>query len=643
MEHDRFFEELFSPGGLLHRSFPHFEERKEQLEMAKVIGSAYLKNRVALIEAGTGIGKSLAYLAPAVFWAMQEKERTVISTHTIALQEQLIEKELPFLLNLLQADVKVSLVKGMGNYVCLRKFHESDEKETKMERFIETTEEGSRSAISFPLSPGAWEKVSAEPSRCTGSKCPYYKPCFFFKARRRLEDSKVLVVNHHLLMADLMAEGDRAILPSFDRLVIDEAHNFEDVALQALSKQVDRQSVLKVLSHKFDVPADLSSTLRIKIELDIAAEMHRLFTHAEEAFRMLLQAIPFNVVSLRVRDPLSPDIEEAFTLLYKDLHKLSVSLIAAAKDAPEALSLDCLAVAGELAEDADNLALFFTHEGEETRLRWIEISATNLFLREADLDIAAQLKAKIFDRFSTTTLCSATMAAGRDFSFARKRLGVDISNRTAVEAIYDSPFDYENRAFLGIPSDMPFPHEPGFVQAASSKVEMILRKTGGGAFVLFTSYDMLNQCYHLLKEKFTILRQGDSARTLLLDKFKERNDSVLFGTDSFWEGVDVPGDALRCVIIVKLPFKVPDDPIVAARGDLLKKEGKDPFMDYLLPDAAIKFKQGFGRLMRRKTDSGCIICLDKRLMTKNYGKTFLKSLPRCPLYFEPCDKIAARI
>jgi ATP-dependent DNA helicase DinG len=273
----------------------------------------------------------------------------------------------------------------------------------------------------------------------------------------------------------------------------------------------------------------------------------------------------------------------------------------------------------------------------------VEKTATNCILREADLDVSSHLRELIFKRFATTSLCSATLTANREFKFIRERLGIPNADREVTENIYDSPFDYQNRVLLAIPKDIPDPTDPAFLKVASTMVLQAIRVSKGNAFVLFTSYEMLNQCYELLKGEIEILRQGDAARSVLLEKFKATEGSVLFGTDSFWEGVDVPGDALRLVILMKLPFKVPDDPIVAAKGDLLKKEGKNPFMEYLLPEAIIKFKQGFGRLMRRKTDRGCILCLDKRLMTKSYGALVLKSLPPSPVVWEEGGKVYSRM
>lgn len=635
-------ERIFGNGGLLSHHLPGYEERLEQKAMAAQIVEAYHEKQIALIEAGTGIGKSLAYLVPAILWAIKNDERSVIATNTIALQEQLIEKDIPFLLKVLDVELKASLVKGMGNYLCLQKYAGLEAFHPEMEQWLMQTGDGSRSDINFPLPPDLWEQVAAEPDRCIGAKCSHYKPCFFFKARRTIHDAKILVVNHHLLLADLVADKEQAILPDFERLIIDEAHNLEEIALESLSRRVDRSLLLKLLTQKLEIPSDYPDSLRVSLEIDLPAQRQMLALKVVEAFRLLPEE------TSRVHGSFSPEIQEAFKDLEKELFRFAAvlyGLMAKLEKYPKMdyFALDLHGMAKKFEEMAEVLEIFFEEQKKDSRLRWIEKTVTNHVLREADLDISTQLKELIFERFATTSLCSATLTANREFKFIRQRLGIQPSEMSVTEKIYDSPFDYQNRVLLVIPKDVPDPTEFSFLRVASEMVLKAVRASGGNAFVLFTSYEMLNQCYELLKEEFAILRQGDASRTTLLDKFKATEGSVLFGTDSFWEGVDVPGDALRLVIIMKLPFKVPDDPIVAAKGDLLKKAGKNPFMEYLLPEATIKFKQGFGRLMRRKTDRGCVLCLDKRVMTKSYGALLLKSLPPAPVYWEESSQIYARM
>ncbi len=591
---------IFSQEGVLSRHLPEFEERPQQLQMAEEISSAYLENRIALIEAGTGIGKSVAYLVPAILWAVREKEKTVISTHTISLQEQLLEKDLPLLLKILGIEIKATLVKGMGNYLCLLKYEQLEEASPQLESWVETTEEGSLSDIPFALPSGLWEKVAAQTERCTGNKCPHFRRCFFFKARKKLEESQLLIVNHHLLLADLASEGDKAILPPVERLILDEAHHLEEIAISMFTKQADKNTLLKLFDNPQITNRDLLAPKLI------------------HAFSLL--------TPLRVREPFSKEIQEAFA----ELSRLLSSLLETLEDKELLIPLQ---------KQTDVLSTFFTETGQKARVRWIEKIGINLHLKEVDLDISSLLRDRLFSRFLSTTLCSATLTSGRNFSFIRHRLGID----EASESIFDSPFDFQNRVLLAVPSDMPDPSDPAFAIAAAEMIGKILEISQGSAFVLFTSYEMLDDCYHQLKDRFSILRQGDSPRTVLIEKFRAKTGNILFGTDSFWEGVDVAGQALHCVILVKLPFKVPDDPLVEARSELLEKEGKSPFMHYLLPQAALKFKQGFGRLMRKKTDYGTVVCLDRRLVTKAYGKIILQSLPPCRTLFASREKVLQEI
>lgn len=630
--------QIFSADGLLSKSLEDYELRHEQQAMAEEIADAYEHDRVALIEAGTGIGKSMAYLIPAILWAVKHKEKTVISTHTISLQEQLIQKDIPFLLKALGVDMKAVLVKGMGNYLCLRRYEESEEK--AIDEWVETTKEGSRSDISFPLSNGVWDKVSAQSDRCNGSKCRFFRDCFFFKARRKLEEAQILVTNHHLLFADLLSDKEKTILPQVDRLILDEAHHLEEIALDMFSKRVEKSGLMHLVNHKIEIPFECPNEIQVALGIDLPAEKKTLSTEIEQAF-VLLNLRDGNH---RVREKFPEAVQKAFSEVRHGVMRMSQSLETISKSLEkfEALAMELGRFSVRLREQGEILEEFFRDEQTDSTVRWIEKSFSDVALVEAELDVSERLKELIFDRFLTTTLCSATLASSRGFSFIRSRLGIDAAEKLVVEKIFDSPFDYQNRVLLGVPTDIPDPIHPDFIDVASQHILRAIQISGGGVFVLFTSYEMLEECYDRLEPKLDnllLLRQGDASRSVLIEKFKATDSGVLFGTDSFWEGVDVAGDALRCVILAKLPFKVPDDPFVAARSELMKKEGKAPFMDFLLPHAALKFKQGFGRLMRKKTDRGVILCLDKRLVTKSYGKLILKTLPVCKTVFGQCDRI----
>lgn len=703
LKEEEFLDLIFSKEGFLSRFLNDFEERKEQQEMASQILEAYQHNHLALIEAGTGTGKSLAYLVPAVLWALKRGEKTVISTQTISLQEQLIHKDIPFLLRMLDIDLKAVLVKGMGNYLCLRKLQEvseqgdlfsQEEKELqKIQAWSAKTKEGSKSEITFPLT--LWNKVHAESDSCTYASCPHYRQCFFFKARRTTEEAHLLVVNHHLLLADLVNKGridfkeERTILPSYKRLVIDEAHHLEEIAQDSLSTLTSRQELRRLLGRLFSEAHLERSQLTLlqrevaerkqsmnerdflsimqRLEIEMLAEKRALALLVEEAFSALdafckdlfyeEKSTSSKGASFKWRwtralfsHPLFyTHVHPLFQNLITSLNRFTQSLFSLEQDVERidkeskeekisGLITNLHTTTTRLAEQATALTAFFSETDATGRVQWIEKiplqNGTDLALIDAPLDVSSHLHEHFFTPLASALLCSATLSTNRDFQFIRSQLGIQDSGnkRIVTEKIYASPFDYEKQSLFLIPNDLPDPTDPSFTSAASESIFKALVACQGNAFVLFTSYDMLRTSYELVKARahenhFHFLKQEDAPRHTLIERFKAKEGSVLFGTESFWEGVDVPGDALRCVIIAKLPFKVPTDPLFQGLSELLTKKGKNPFFDYGLPQAIMKFKQGVGRLIRKKSDRGCIVCLDKRIVTKAYGKMFFKSLP----------------
>jgi len=650
---------LFSLEGLLSRSLKEFEERPGQKEMASQVFSAYENEEIALIEAGTGTGKSFAYLLPAVHYAIEHQEKTVISTHTIALQEQLVERDLPFLLRTMGVDLKCSLVKGMGNYLCLRKLEEIKEvgpEEEKLKIWADKTRIGSKSDLSFPVTNFLWEKVQAEKDLCSHTKCPHYKSCFFFKARRQVFDAQILIVNHHLLLAHMSSSQDeKSILPPFERLIVDEAHHIEDVTRDMLSMQFDRLSLIRLLGRIYSdiypeksrlaqiahLGKDLDYRLIQRLETDLPAEKENLVKCADSAFLSLEKARPpLGEIRRRLTQqtfdtPLfQTTLKSDFTLLSDGLKKFSHSLISLKKDLEDQEELlgihllDLQAVSLRLDAYATGIEQFFKTDVEAKWVRSLEVRREQIFLGNALLDVSSYLKEELFEKFSTVVLCSATLATSNSFKFIRTRLGIP-EEALVTENIYASPFSYQTQALFALPDDIPDPSDPHFVSSVIDAIVHIIEASSGNAFILFTSYDLLNRCYESVARSshFHFLKQGDLPRTQLLERFKSKEGSVLFGTDSFWEGVDVAGEALRCVVLVKLPFRVPNDPFMEAQADLLLRQGKDPFIDYAIPQAVVKFKQGFGRLIRKKSDRGCIVCLDRRLITRRYGKYFFDSLP----------------
>lgn len=716
---------ILGPDGPLAKTLKGFESRSEQQAMMRNVLDAYHHNHISLIEAGTGTGKSLAYLIPAMLWAVEAKERTLISTNTINLQEQLIHKDIPLVANALNLNVKAVLVKGMHNYLCLRKLEEIQyelplytpqeaEDLRRIDAWKQTTPDGSRSTLPFSPTPGIWDKICAESDTCNRALCPHYQQCHFFKARRQASEAQILVVNHHLLFADLVYRADTgnfqdpAILPSYNRVILDEAHNIEDIAtdyfasrfshmdLMRLTARLStekkdnasgklhilKEKIVKIYRHEF--PREVTSLLN-RLGTDLPGLRHDLLLQARETFAAYLEfarsmqqsareeseehapesklrILGHHHTSLGWQEQLVPMTKQlsnsiqrfaqAITSLIFDLKQLSNPQI---DEQTKGLTYEITALAERLNTASAILDGFISAIIPTMKVRWIELqkfkTMINTALVDADLDIAKILVERLFSKFSTIVLCSATLTTNNDFQFIRNRLGLtaeQLQPRMITEHIYNSPFDFQKQALLVIPTDLPGPHTSDFIAAASEKIWQCLQASRGNAFVLFTSYAMLSTCFarlqpRMLAHRMHPLKQGDDDRQLLLNKFKSTEHSVLFGTDSFWEGVDVAGEALRCVIIVKLPFKVPSEPIIQARSEAILTKGGDPFMDYSLPQAIVKFKQGFGRLIRNRRDRGCIVCLDNRIVTKNYGQQFLKSLPPCCQVFAGGESMQLQI
>ncbi len=701
-KNSQLLELIFSQDGLLSRSLASFEVRPCQKEMAECIHDAFEKDQIALIEAGTGTGKSLAYLVPAVLWALKHQEKTVIATHTIALQEQLLLKDIPFLLKTMDVEIKACLVKGMSNYLCVRKMRELQEQpllfsvdETKeveaIEQWSEKTEDGSRSDAPFPVSASVWEKVGAEAESCNHVQCPHYKHCFFFKARKEAADAQLLIVNHHLLLADIEKRrrnpGQESILPPHHRLVIDEAHNLEEIALESFAQRFDRIAFLRLLgklhsdahperSRLMGLRKELASfstarpLLLQKLETEIPALRRTCHADMEEVFSQIAHFFEENIhkkkeAKYRITDSIVENAYWKNTVVpglfsfAEQVERLSLALKGVLSDFEEFKGtpiyekssqhlLEMQSIALRLEQAAEFLKQF-THETKgKKHVRWYESYGTNSVLVDAPLDISQFLNEHLFSSLRTSVLCSATMATARSFQFIKSRLGLSALEEKLKEEIYDSPFNYADRSLFLVPTDLPLPSSPEFLAECIKTLSHTVEISRGSAFLLFTSYEMLQNCYRALSEtslahRFPFLKQGDLPRHLLLEQFKKREGSVLFATDSFWEGVDVPGEALRCVVIAKLPFSVPSDPLYEAYAQSLEEEGLDPFMDYSVPQAVIKFKQGFGRLMRKNDDRGCVVCLDHRIVKKNYGKQFLKSLPPCPTFFGPRSEVFAEM
>jgi len=678
---------MLDQDGAVGKALGGFEDRPSQRDMAAYIADTYNGGGVALLEAGTGVGKSFAYLVPALVWARDNAERTVVSTNTINLQEQLVGKDLPILARALATGDHTptfALLKGWRNYLCLARLEQAravpdslfeDERAAELLRLAEWaahSADGSLSDLADEPSDDVWDAVAAESDLCTRLKCPFFDQCFVFRARRAAAEADVVVVNHHLLASDLavrMASDnwvDAAVLPPYRRLIIDEAHHLEDVSAAHLGAQVSQVGITRLLgrferngrgllptltrelTRRDDSPLDARG--RDLVQRRLLDSLRAARRGAEELFVLLDRRLTEPV--LRLTDDFARDdvwtqglgvalenVLLAFSQLGDGVESIADRL--SLDDRSERggqLIAEMRAVVRRLQTAAAGLtAALKPAPGGPPAVRWIERKgrrATNLGLSAVPLDLAPILKGALFDRVETVVLTSATLAAGGEFTFLEERLGLDLPpSRVVVREVLDSPFDFASQCVLGIPTDLPEPRddEAGHDAAVARVLLEVARASDGGVFCLFTSHGALRRTADAVRSevgtRWPLLVQGEAPRDQLLRRFRESGSAVLLGTDSFWEGVDVPGRALRALILAKLPFKVPSEPLTAARLERLAEKGVDGFTHYLIPHAALKLKQGFGRLIRSRSDVGAVLLLDRRVVTKRYGPLLLEGLP----------------
>ena len=685
---------LFSTDGIM-AGLAGYEQRSEQLRMSLAVAEAFNNDRVVLVEAGTGTGKSLAYLVPSILWAVRNNQRVVISTNTINLQEQLIKKDLPFLARNSPAGFKSVLVKGRSNYVCLRKLEHAeaepslfpDDTSAELTAIIEWSkccQDGCRSDLSFIPRGSTWEEVCCEADQCSRSKCRYFNRCFFYRARREASSAQILVVNHALLLSDIVLRKETgydatAILPPFSRLIFDEGHHLEDVATDHLSLTVSRSAILKQLNRLVPRKAARAGLLTILsgrltrelpeslealyTELSALLETHLLpktgdvATLTEQAMDRLALAVEreaggdggrerkVRITAAVARSPFWNECRREVELLAEAIGDYCSALRTLGRrceDLPEKIRekladqlLDISGLEGRLQTVAEGLVFF--SRIPDGYCCWIEAASGRHGLQArlcaAPLDIAGQVRETILDRMKSMVVTSATLTVGGSFSYLKKRTGFGLLPEERLRELQlASPFDYASQVFVAVPDDMPEPAEQGYREALAERILRAVSISRGGAFVLFTSYELLNRVHdtlapELMQLGLTPLKQGETGRHTLLSRFRKDGSAVLFGTDSFWEGVDVKGDALRLVIIARLPFQVPTEPVQQARSEQVSASGGDPFREFSIPQAVIKFRQGFGRLIRSREDRGAVLILDRRTVTKGYGKTFLRSLP----------------
>ncbi|MDT7688400.1 MAG: ATP-dependent helicase DinG [Acidobacteriota bacterium] len=649
-------EEIFGPGGLIARAHPEYEYRPGQVQMADAVLRAFEEHRHLIVEAGTGTGKTLAYLVPAIAAAISRGGRVVISTGTKNLQEQLMEKDIPFLQRVLPKKFSAAYMKGRSNYVCLSRIKRAEtspilEGLDDIDHF-DAVREWSRDSVSgdraelteLPEHLTFWRHIDARSEICTGQKCADYDACYITRMRQRASDADIIIVNHHLFFADLALRGGEygQVIPDYSAVIFDEAHQVEDVAAEYFGSQVSNYQVEDMLRDMQMLPVTDAGLNR---ELTRAAS--RVARFAEQFWMGFAR----EARAEEGRFPLAPGtfarkdregrveataLGDAYLGLDGALQRLETTLDVMRDKPPEVENF-----IRRIRETRFNLE--FIVAGDDKRyVYWVERRGRGIFLRASPIDVSTLLQDKLFDRVETVVLTSATLASAGSFDFIKQRLGLaarvedeDDASREGAwktdELIASSSYNYEEQAVLYLPPRMPDPRNPGWIERAAAEVVELLNISRGRAFVLSTSLSGMRALYERVAPlvDFPCFVQGSMAKAGLLDKFRTTPHAVLFATASFWQGVDVRGAQLSCVIIDKLPFAVPTDPVVAARQRFIEEQGGSSFYDYSVPQAIITLKQGLGRLIRSGSDRGLLAVLDPRLRTAGYGRLFLASLPPC--------------
>ena len=643
--------EVLGPGSPLSRSLPGYESREAQLAMADAVEAALAQDRPLFVEAGTGTGKTLAYLVPAVL----SGRKVVVSTATKALQEQIFTKDLPLVAQAVAAHgvtFRAAMMKGLSNYLCKRRFQEArlsgggdDAALGRIEAWALATATGDRAElVDLPDDAPMWHAVSSSSDTRIGQGCEHFGACFVTRMKREADEAQIIVVNHHLFLADLALRTARggsyaSAIPNYDAVVFDEAHQLEDIATDFFGVRV---STARVTALTRDAERTLIAAGKLELAKSKVGGMRATLEGANDAALRFFAALATGTHAGDARRVLSPSdwssgVLDAYGALDARLHALEAY-------AEEHNASDAIAILGRRAQDirrdldeviegsrAAGKGASDEHDEDgvidrEARVAWIDVRERSASIGASPIELGPALRKRLFDRVACVVCTSATLATSKSFHFSKSRLGAPTET---AELIVDSPFDFATRAALYLPRDLPEPNDPRFEDEAADRIAELVELTGGGAFVLCTSTRAMRGLHASLHGRFKnpLLVQGEAPKHLLLSRFRASGHAVLVATMSFWEGVDVPGRALRLVILDKIPFAVPSDPVVAARCAQLDREGGNSFTQYSIPAAAITLKQGFGRLLRTQRDSGIVAILDKRIVSRGYGRPLLASLP----------------
>ena len=647
---DDLIEKVFGSTGLLAQNHAQYEYREGQIKMAKAIESSFDEKKHLIVEAGTGTGKTLAYLIPAIAESIRKKKRIIISTGTKNLQEQLMDKDIPFLQKIVPTKFTAAYMKGRANYACQYRLHKNGDQGVldgmdQIDHFRQVvewsrdTKTGDRAELTYlPENLSFWNRINAKSEICIGQKCPDYEPCFITRMRAGADHADIVIVNHHLFFADLNVRGNQfgKVLPDYGAVIFDEAHLIEDIAADYFGFQVSNFRIDEIVSDANRLPiSDAVATtqiMRSSTRINGFSDQFWLrFTQArgqEGRFPLLAEAFATR----------GSDGDQHLTALGETYHSLdeALKLLESEVDVYSEKIPEAESVVKRIKQTRFDLD-FIVKQADRNFVYWLERRGRGVFLQASPVDVSELLQEKLFNKVETCILTSATLATNGSFNFIRDRLGLTQGKTNSLVA--PSSFDYEKQAIIYLPKAMPDPRSPEFSQMAANEIIKILQVTRGHAFVLCTSNQSMTALYELVSSRigYECFLQGSMSKTGILEKFRTTPNAVLFATSSFWQGVDVRGDQLSCVIIDKLPFAVPTDPIVQARSKFIDENGGRSFTDYSVPQAVISLKQGVGRLIRSTTDRGVIAILDPRLRTKNYGRDFLSSLPRMRITSELTD------